>query len=197
MRLEIATDITERKLMEVELEDARRQAEDRANTDELTGLPNRRAFQRRSARLLAQMRRLHSDVSLLEFDLDNFKSINDTWGHPAGDQLLRAVASAVAPLVRDGDVVGRIGGEEFALTLVGGLREALQAAKRLREVIAGLRVPYADSVLHCTTSVGVATFPDGAALTFDELMLRADEALYRAKRRGRDRVEVAGDDSGD
>lgn len=190
VRLEIATDITERKLMEVELEEARRQAEERANTDDLTGLPNRRAFQRRSARLLAQMRRLGSEISLLEFDLDNFKAINDTWGHPAGDQLLRAVASAVVPLLREGDVVGRIGGEEFALTVVGGAHEAMQVAKRLREAIANLRVPYADSVLRCTTSVGVATAPGGVALTFDELMLRADEALYRAKRHGRDRVEM-------
>lgn len=191
VRLEIATDITDRKLIELQLDEARHQAEQLANTDELTGLPNRRAFQRRSARLLAQMRRMRADVSLLEFDLDHFKSVNDTWGHPAGDRLLCAVAEAVLPLVREGDVVGRIGGEEFALTLVGGAAEALQVAQRLREVIAQLVVRHAGAELRCTASVGVASLAAGEALSFDELMVRADQALYQAKRLGRDRVELA------
>lgn len=160
--------------------------------DALTGLHNRRYFEEALQRELARGSREGSDVALAVLDIDWFKSVNDTYGHPAGDVVLRAVAELLTHSVRETDTVCRIGGEEFCLIFPAA--NAAAAATRLdelRQQIQSLEVSFESTQLPPTTvSIGVAAFPADA----DEaaaLLERADEALYRAKDRGRNRVERA------
>jgi diguanylate cyclase (GGDEF)-like protein len=170
--------------------DTYREATAGASTDPLTGLPNRRYFDE-FASLLAGRRRAGDAVAVLMIDIDKFKVLNDTYGHPTGDQVLRAVAGAITAAVRDEDVPARMGGEEFAVLLRNpGDSVALEVGERVRQAVrdldlSGLGVPGGVSV-----SVGVA---DGrtADESIDALVDRADRALLRAKRAGRDRV-IAG-----
>jgi diguanylate cyclase (GGDEF)-like protein len=124
-------------------------------------------------------------------DLDHFKRVNDTYGHLAGDEVLKAVAGTMRRSVRDYDTVGRFGGEEFVVLLPGlRNRDVLATAERIRRAISQLRVPLPDSDIVLSTlsaSIGVAVYPD-AASGVDELVHAADAALYRAKRAGRNRV---------
>ena len=163
-----------------------------ATIDELTGIPNRRHFLELTARGMAQARRHRRPVSMVIFDLDRFKLINDTHGHQAGDTLLRAIAHTAAASVRSGDVIGRFGGEEFAVFLpdtdeAGGTI----FAERLRATIAAARVEWRGRKLSVTASIGVVTAHGDAAPTLDQLIAAADSAQYAAKARGGDEVEVA------
>ncbi|NVN11316.1 diguanylate cyclase [Nguyenibacter vanlangensis] len=160
-----------------------------ANTDELTGLPNRRAF---FHALDACLPEAAPHVAVAMFDLDHFKSINDRYGHPVGDIVLRRVATAVQAALRDTDLVARIGGEEFAILIVGETAErAVGLARRVVRVVSAepIEVPSGPS-LHVTISMGVAC-REGAE-TRSALMDRVDQALYAAKRGGRNRLTVAG-----
>lgn len=162
-------------------------AERRAATDALTGLPNSRMVQETLARMIAQASRTFSSLAVSIFDLDHFKQVNDLHGHARGDDVLAAVGDAVASVLRESDFVGRYGGEEFLALLPGTDREgALQVAEKLRETIAGVRIPGLDC--RVTASFGVAVFPDDAGDAATVMRL-ADRALYTAKARGRDRVE--------
>jgi diguanylate cyclase (GGDEF)-like protein len=171
--------------------DSSRAMEARASTDPLTGLPNRRYFEEFCA-LLGQRRRSEDDhdLGVLMVDIDWFKRINDTFGHPVGDQVLRAVAGAIADAVRDGDVPARFGGEEFAVLLRHASRPvALEVAERVRLAVGRLdlgewRVP------GVSVSVGVAVGhrPDES---IGDVLAAADRALYRAKRAGRNQVVAA------
>ena len=191
VRLEVATDITDRKEMELQLHEATRVARELAHTDELTGLNNRRAFLAYSEQLLKRISRTGAAVSLIVFDLDFFKQINDQWGHEAGDKVLQAVAKVIHPLIRSGDVLGRIGGEEFAVTMAEACPEqALALAERLRKAIANATVAYQGHHLRCSASFGIAT-ETGRGTQLSQLLLRADSALYRAKDDGRDKVSTA------
>ncbi|MCH8498674.1 MAG: GGDEF domain-containing protein [Marinobacter sp.] len=191
VRLEVATDITDRKEMEQQLHEATRVARELAHTDELTGLNNRRAFLAYSEQSLKRSSRSGGVVSLIVFDLDFFKQINDQWGHEAGDKVLQAVARVIHPLIRSGDVLGRIGGEEFAVTMAEACHDqALALAERLRKAIAEIRVPYHGHTLRCSASFGIAT-EAGREIKLSQLLLRADGALYRAKDDGRDKVSSA------
>ena len=169
--------------------DSYREATAGASTDPLTGLPNRRYFDEYST-LLSGRRRSGDAVAVLMIDIDKFKGINDTYGHPTGDQVLRSVAGAITSAVRDEDVPARIGGEEFAVLLRNpGLTVALEVGERVRKAVRELDL--ADvGVPGVSVSVGVAN-AIGPDEPIESLVGRADHALLRAKRAGRDRV-IAG-----
>jgi diguanylate cyclase (GGDEF)-like protein len=166
-----------------------RQAEERASTDALTGLPNRRYFDEFCA-LLARRRRADDAVGILMVDIDRFKILNDTHGHAVGDEVLRAVAGALASAVREDDVPARYGGEEFAVLLRNpSLDVAVEVGERVREAVAALDLSR-HGVPGTSVSVGVAVAQlPGQAI--GDIIVRADQALYEAKRRGRDRVVAA------
>jgi diguanylate cyclase (GGDEF)-like protein len=140
------------------------------------------------------VRRRARALSLLMIDIDNFKAINDRHGHPAGDDVLRALAATLAASMRAGDDCGRLGGEEFAVVLPDEDREgAAASAERLRATVEllGVEAQSAPERIGFTVSIGVATLPQDG-YTLDELMRHADERLYRAKEGGRNRVVAAG-----
>lgn len=163
-------------------------AERRAVVDPLTGLRNRRELERAMA---AYGPRPADPASLVYIDLDHFKRLNDTLGHPAGDAALKHVARLLETAVRDGDLVARIGGEEFAVWLPRTpLREGIEVAERIRRSIAEKPLTWSGSVYPVTASCGIASYPEPIG---DLLNLpgAADAALYRAKQAGRNRVEKA------
>ena len=160
-----------------------------ATVDSLTGLVNRRAFFERtdSARLLAT--RLHSPISLMMIDIDHFKRLNDRFGHATGDEALRVFAATAQQALRDHDIMGRLGGEEFALVLPGtDLEGAIQAAERLRQTVAAALLPASDSQYSMTVSIGVVVIDPNEHI--NSALARADRALYAAKNSGRDRIVV-------
>ena len=160
-----------------------------AETDPLTGVPNRRAFFDRGNPLLERFIAERQPAALLLFDLDRFKDINDTAGHQAGDQVLRAFCDLVGTSVRPGDLFGRLGGEEFAYLMANvSVTQALQTAERLRLQFAALQ--FADLAITPTVSVGVAMASE-AGRNLSALLALADRALYRAKADGRNRVAPA------
>lgn len=189
VRIEIATDITERKRIEAELAEAKHQAEALAQIDELTGLNNRRAFFQLGLQAFRQAARATSPIAVIMFDLDHFKQINDVHGHLVGDKVLVAVADSVRAQVREADIAGRLGGEEFALILPEtSLPEALTVAERLRGAIAATSLAHGAVVIRCTSSFGVAVCEDGS-LDLEHMLSLADAELYKAKHNGRNRVE--------
>lgn len=159
-----------------------------ANNDPLTGLPNRRASVARFDQEAARAARRQRPFSLVIFDVDHFKKVNDSYGHAFGDETLKQVAAVLTANTREVDVVGRIGGEEFVVILTEETSEgALAAANRLRESLAAQVVANEFHRIHVTLSGGVATYgPDG--LTWDQLFAAADRRLYESKRDGRNRV---------
>jgi diguanylate cyclase (GGDEF)-like protein len=157
-----------------------------SRVDSLTQIPNRRALEESLAGEIARARRFEHELAVVLLDLDHFKQTNDTYGHAAGDRLLREVARLLAASARQGDTVARWGGEEFVAVLPEtSLDGAVQLAERLRLAIG--RVSLGAS--HATTSCGVASLLPGDSP--DSLLAAADAALYRAKENGRDRTEVA------
>ena len=159
-----------------------------AQTDELTGLMNRRAFFERAQLLYAQCRQNQQPLCALMLDMDHFKYINDTYGHQTGDQVLRQVGAVISASFRQADVSGRLGGEEFAVLLPNtSLDTAQDIAEQLIEDIAGLN---AEPVQGLTASLGVAS-TQGHEQDLHGLMNSADQALYRAKSLGRNQVVVA------
>jgi diguanylate cyclase (GGDEF)-like protein len=166
-----------------------RQAEARASTDGLTGLPNRRYFDEFCA-LLARRRRAEDSVGVLMIDIDRFKRLNDAHGHQVGDEVLRAVAGAIAGAVREDDVPARYGGEEFAVLLRNPtLAVAVDVGERVREAVGRLDLSRYD-VPAVSVSVGAAVAAD-ADDPIDGVIDQADRAMYLAKRRGRDQVVAA------
>jgi diguanylate cyclase (GGDEF)-like protein len=164
-------------------------AEARAATDALTGLPNRRAVQEALKRMMAQAGRTLAPMSVLLLDLDNFKQINDSYGHDRGDAVLMAVGEVLAGTLRASDFVGRNGGEEFVAILPDtSVDGAMEAAEKLRTAIGQLTLPGIDR--RVTASVGAAVYPHTAA-DGESLLRLADRALYAAKAGGRNRCEMA------
>jgi len=162
-----------------------------ATRDSLTGVNNRRSFMQQAEHELERTRRNGRPVSLLMLDIDRFKSINDTHGHPMGDEVIRTLARTCQGALRSVDVLGRLGGEEFAIVLPETHAEgALRVAERLRQLIAETSVPLeAGGALTFTVSMGVAEWRPGEGL--DHLLSRGDQALYAAKNTGRNKVCAA------
>ena len=171
----------------------RKQAEDRvahlAQFDTITGLPNRYLFLDRLGQVLTQARRNDWKIGVLFVDLDRFKAINDTFGHGAGDELLRQVAARIKNAVRSGDTVGRLSGDEFAVVL-SDLAKAEDAALVSQKIVAALAAPYMleGHQTYITASIGIALFPDDGGEP-DVLIKNADTAMYRAKEQGRDNYQ--------
>ena len=165
------------------------QAERLATTDGLTGLVNRRTF---NAQLVARLREAHRyrrQLSLLLLDVDHFKKVNDSYGHPAGDAVLRGVAAVASRQARETDLVARYGGEEMALVLPETDAAGARAiAERLRAAVAAAEHVTEQGTLRVTASIGIATWPGGGPSP-EDLLESADRALYRAKQGGRNRVE--------
>ncbi len=179
----VATDITQRKRLEHDLEK-------QARTDPLTGLNNRRHFMALAEAELSRATRYRAPLSVLMLDIDHFKRVNDSRGHRTGDLVLQHLAQLAKETLRDVDIVGRLGGEEFGFLLPQtGPDQALEVAERLRQAIADAKVmPDAGLPLHYTASIGVASVADGAPTNVDTLLNEADQALYCAKKAGRNRV---------
>ena len=172
---------TERKL--------RAELSRRADTDELTGILNRRGILSHLNLELARCRRFQWPLAVLMLDIDHFKQVNDTHGHASGDLAIRTMVAAVRKQLRETDVPGRIGGEEFLVVLPAtGKDGALVAAERIRASIPKQTIALPDCSIQITVSIGVAIYlhQDDA----DGLIARADHALYAAKHNGRDRVEI-------
>ena len=159
--------------------------EEAAFTDHLTGLANRRRFERQLEREVGRVLRFERPFTLLMIDIDNFKNLNDTFGHDAGDDAIRRISRVLREGTRGIDLAARIGGEEFAVLLVEtGQTAGLEVAERLRVAIKALETP---SGARITSSIGVAECPTDAQ-TASGILKAADVALYEAKRSGRDRV---------
>ena len=158
---------------------------DAASTDEMTGLLNRRGFFAAAHQLVARQAARREPVSVLMFDLDHFKSINDRFGHPVGDEALRLFAATVGSNMRAADVIGRFGGEEFVAILPGNLADATVAGERVRVAFQVAAGTVADCRLDGTVSIGAAS----GGIDVAALIAAADAALYRAKAGGRNRVE--------
>jgi diguanylate cyclase (GGDEF)-like protein len=165
-----------------------------ALADPLTGVSNRRGFLVESDELARQQAEKPQPAAVLLLDLDHFKSINDRFGHAIGDRVLQVFAQTAAANLRTTDLLGRLGGEEFAVLLCNvGRERALVAAERIRSTFAEVALEVDGRPVSATVSVGVALC-DGKKVDVPGLLVQADQALYRAKERGRNRVEIAGAD---
>jgi diguanylate cyclase (GGDEF)-like protein len=172
-----------------QLNAARERARGLATRDQLTGLANRLCFQDRIAQAVAGARRSQHGVAVMFLDLDGFKMINDTLGHAVGDGFLRAIAQRLSSCLRESDTAARLGGDEFALLLTH-LTSEFDAAEVARKVLGSVSIPMAlrNRSLVTTASIGISTYPkDGSDP--EELIRKADTAMYQAKQRGRNRYE--------
>jgi len=160
-----------------------------ASVDPLTGMLNRRGFAEACSRVIEREANAGRPVTVMIFDIDYFKSINDRFGHPAGDEILKLFATVVINNVRISDLSGRIGGEEFAALLPCALEEGVVVAERVREAFEASGITCDEGPVDTTVSIGVAGGPAGTEL--EVLLAAADTALYQAKRSGRNRVEAA------
>ena len=160
-----------------------------ASTDPLTGLFNRRGFAEACSRVIEREAIAGRPVTVMIFDIDHFKSINDRFGHPAGDEILKLFAVVIASNLRLSDLSGRIGGEEFAALLPCSLEEGVIVAERMRQVFENSNIVCEEGPVDTTVSIGVAGGPAGTEL--EVLLAAADTALYQAKRTGRNKVEAA------
>ncbi len=160
-----------------------------ASVDPLTGMFNRRGFAEACARVIEREAKAGRPLCVMIFDIDHFKGINDRFGHPAGDEILKLFATVVVNNLRLSDLSGRIGGEEFAALLPCPLDEGVVAAERVREAFEASGIVCEEGKVDTTVSIGVAGGPAGTEI---EVLLAADDtALYQAKRGGRNRVEAA------
>lgn len=161
-----------------------------ASTDSLTQVMNRAAFSTLVEAYLTEIRGMQVRGALLIIDADNFKSVNDRYGHDRGDEALIAIATAIKSMVRAPDIVGRLGGEEFGVFLPGATSDqAAGVAERIRQSVSDAKFLPAGAAHHLSVSVGGAVF--GRPLAFHELFRFADQQLYQAKRGGRNQVAVA------
>lgn len=164
--------------------------EQAAVTDGLTGMHNRRYFDDAMTEYLTAFRRIDKPIGMAILDLDHFKKVNDTWGHDAGDEVLRQVALCLQEFTRYHDVVARLGGEEFAILSPNITeRQLFNLADRIRQAVGALNIDVGSTTLKVTMSAGLAIW--NGAESGEELYRRADKQLYEAKRQGRNRVCAA------
>jgi diguanylate cyclase (GGDEF)-like protein len=190
VRMETATDITERKLAEEELEAAKKLAESLARKDELTGISNRREFFNQGDLAFKRAIRSRHPVSVIMMDIDHFKDVNDNYGHSAGDKVLETIAKRIKNKLREIDIVARIGGEEFAFVLPEtSLDEAVKLVERLRVEIANTAVVHNTVAVKITASFGICSCLVKNE-TLETMLTKADDALYMAKNKGRNQVEI-------
>jgi len=179
----IAHNVTEHKLLELRLKHL-------SETDPLTGAANRRAFTAQLDQVLEHAGRTADTVGVAVLDIDYFKLLNDRYGHAAGDAALQAFVKTVTRALRKGDVLGRLGGEEFGIALYGAdPKSLLELLERVRREVECLAVPFGEDTLSFTVSIGVSFGEPGLLHDAQPLMRAADEALYKAKAAGRNRVE--------
>lgn len=178
---ELKNEIEERKVLETKLTKM-------AHTDGLTNLANRRSFWQNGIKELQRARRYNIPICLAVLDIDHFKVINDTYGHPAGDEVLRALSRHCTYILRSTDLLARIGGEEFAFLLLHvNLQEALVKLNKLREEIEKLSIQTEKGSIKITVSIGIAPFDDDVK-SLDMLYKNADDTLYKAKQNGRNGI---------
>lgn len=162
-----------------------------ANTDALTGVMNRRAFMERMEQETVRSRRDKTPLSFIITDIDHFKKVNDTYGHQVGDLVLQRFSATVSASMRPYDLIGRYGGEEFVICLPGadGL-QAASAAERIRKKVEAMEiiVPDGSRSVRITASFGATAYSVGSRESMDSIIKKADDALYRAKNEGRNRV---------
>jgi len=177
--------------IQVEYRRAMEQLRRMAVTDELTGIHNRRAFFEQAGEMFRTAQRAASDLAALMIDIDHFKSINDRFGHAVGDEALRGAVEAIGDALPPEALLGRLGGEEFAVLLpASAMAAAATLAESLRTAIARVRLNDAGSALVMSASIGIAHRSEGAA-DLDALLRCADDRLFQAKRDGRNRVRDA------
>lgn len=156
-----------------------------AITDGLTGLFNHRHFQEKLSQEVSRLERLSDPISLLIIDIDHFKKVNDTYGHPAGDAVLKDVAQIIKKTIRNIDIPARYGGEEFGIILLGtGVRGAVKMAERLRKAVMNAPFSAEKKTFHVTVSIGISTYSEDVKGK-EDFVERADRALYQAKNNGR------------
>jgi diguanylate cyclase (GGDEF)-like protein len=177
-------DITERKYAEMELERL-------ARTDMLTGITNRRHFFELAESQFGVAQRYDHQLAILMLDVDHFKSINDQYGHLAGDFILHFVAQQCQNSMRSTDIFARYGGEEFICLLPEQTEKgAVELAERIRQLLEQTEVTYEAHRLRVTASFGLALIETESSLTLEQMIDRADQALYQSKRDGRNRITV-------
>lgn len=186
----ILYDVTDTAASKLQLETANDQLAQLSRTDRLTGLNNRGHWEECLHTEFARCLRTHETASLVMFDIDHFKKINDTYGHQAGDEVIRTVADVLRTTIRNTDIAGRYGGEEFGVVLpVTKAREGQVLAERIRTKVEAITVSHGDSRIRFTVSLGIAEFDEGMEQHKDWLK-QADQALYQAKGGGRNQTVV-------
>ncbi len=175
-----------------QLEQKSAQLEEAATTDSLTGLPNRRAIEEWANKQLKGAARHGFPVWVVLCDLDSFKEVNDTFGHEAGDTVLRTFANTLKSLTRISDMCGRLGGDEFLIVISHVNADNIELAiNRFREMFSALSFPFVGQSVSVTSTFGVAGSESGNPKDFEALVRKADEMLYEAKRAGRNCVRIA------
>ena len=188
MQAELAEDREQLQRLAHELTEANQRLQQMALTDVLTGLPNRRAAMERLAQEWAATQRSHRSLACMVLDVDHFKSVNDRFGHPVGDMVLKNVAQILRKAARIQDMVCRFGGEEFLVICPDTeIESAYQCAERLRQQVAAMRIGNLNPPQQMTVSIGVAA-TSGDNVSLDDLLTRADKCLYTAKQGGRNRT---------
>ncbi|WP_020410088.1 GGDEF domain-containing protein [Hahella ganghwensis] len=185
-----AKDITKQKILEQSLQNSIEELNELALTDELTRVANRRSFVGSVDSELSRCRRTGASMTLALLDLDHFKAVNDTYGHIVGDAALRHVAQLIRQSLRQYDILGRIGGEEFAVFLSNtDQASAFTVADRTRREVYQHPLQFEGSYVQLSVSIGLST--QGCNATFNDLYTEADSALYKAKHEGRNQIAIA------
>lgn len=187
----IIYDVTNVATNRQQLQSVNEQLQALSSTDRLSGLYNRGHWEECLQHEFARHRRYGTTASLVMLDIDHFKRINDTYGHQAGDRVIKEVAQTIRRHIRDTDIAGRYGGEEFAMLLPDTDRiGANHFAERLRKAIAAIAVAHEGQTIQLTASLGISDLVAEPCERYEQLIARADAALYESKRNGRDRITV-------